>query len=494
MKKRIVHAALTAILAAFLTLGLSSCAKRDAWMPEWFTPSHTVTWKEIDARPPQSPPTAISKKEALEDLATFKYLVETSYSGYEYQRKFNHTTFFINFCRAKARVLLYKGSRIPRERFAIIVAKCLWGAHDGHFCVDLQYRPNPHEDFFRSDIAVAKRDGRLVVVDSGGTAIPVGSRYRDSAKYLFRVWSADGERYRIGTLSARPIESLALKIGKGRVRVSVATIAPPPRTSIGEPIFAVEGDVAYLRVPSFCADDGTELVTETGKKRLEEIVARIKDLSDSPAVVIDLRDNQGGYIDTASAIPAAVFGRRASDFMPEVATLSSPGIAQAKLTGLWDLGYGNDTGKLNRKALEIEADNQRANPRRYWSRAITRTESPKPIAPGKKLIIILNRRSASAAEFLCACRSVPGVTIVGENSAGAMRCGDPEPYVLRRSGIVLLIPAQIQLDFSFSAGEGTGVLPDYWASDAELESTIRGITGEADFSLPAPVQAQPAPK
>ena len=484
MRKKTFNAALSAALVALLALGISSCAKRNAWMPTWLSPPHAVAWKEISARPNGTPPASLSKKEALEDLATFRYLVETSYSGYEYQRKFNHTAFFLNFCRAKARILLYKENFIPRERFALIVAKCLWGARDGHFSVDWKYGPYAHEDFYRSEITVAKRDGILVVVASSVPGVAVGTSYRDSAKYLFRVWSADGDRWRIGTLSSRPVESLALKIGKSRVRVPVATAAPPSVTGIGAPVFALEGDVAYLRVPSFCAADGTVSVTEEGKKRLAETAARIRDLSRTTTVVIDLRDNRGGYVETASAIPAAVFGRPASDFMPEAAMLSSPGIAQAKLAGFWDLGTGNDANTLNRKAQRIEADNQRANPRRYWTRPITRTESLKPIEPGKRLIVIINRRSASASELLCACRSAPGVTIVGENSAGAMRCVDPEPYALPHSGIILLIPAELNFDLSFSAGEGTGVLPDYWASDDELEATIRGLTGKPDFSLP----------
>ena len=484
MRKKTFHTALSAALIAFLALGISSCAKRNAWMPAWLSPAHAVVWKENSPPPSGALPTALSKKEALEDIATFKSLVETSYSGYEYQRKFNHTTFFLNFYRAKARVLLYKGNAIPRERFAIIIAKCLWGARDGHFLVDWKYGPYAHDDFYRSDITVAKRDGILTVVTSSIPGVAVGSRYRDSAKYLFKVWSADGERWRIGTLSSRPVESLALKIGKSRVRVPLSSAASPPAVGIGEPLFALEGDIAYLRVPSFSATDGTASVTESGKKRLTEIEARIRDLSRATTVVVDLRDNSGGYVGTASAIPAAVFNRPASDFMPETATLSSPGIAQAKLAGFWDLGTGDDTNKLNRKAQRIEADNQRANPRRYWTRAITRTASLKPIEQGKRLIVLINRRSASAAELLCACRSAPGVTIVGENSEGAMRCVDPEPYALPHSGIVLLIPAELNFDLSFSAGEGTGVIPDYWASDDELEATIRGLTGKPDFSLP----------
>lgn len=93
MRKKTFYMALSAAFIVILALGISSCAKRNAWMPAWLSPTHAVAWKENAPPPTGALPAALSKKEALEDIAAFKYLVETSYSGYEYQREFNHTTF-----------------------------------------------------------------------------------------------------------------------------------------------------------------------------------------------------------------------------------------------------------------------------------------------------------------------------------------------------------------------------------------------------------------
>ena len=471
------------VLSAALALGFASC-KKDAWIPSWFESPRAVAWQEIRAKAGDTRLATLTKKEALDDLDAFRYLIETSYAGYEYQKKFNHVDFGKNFRRAAARIRHYKDDAIPSGEFAKIIANTLKGERDGHFCVDGKYLPYQHEAFYRTEITVSKRDGKLVVDSSSVPGVTVGDQYRDSRKRLFRVWSAEGERYRVGTLSTGELSNLSLKIGKGRIRVPVSSISETPPAAIGNVRWSFEGDIAYLRIPSFCAADDTDIVSVTGKKRLEEIADRIRELPNAKIAIIDLRDNLGGYNGTAAAIPAAVFNRPWYNFAPATAALSSPGVAQAQVGGFWDLGNGDDTSRLNRKAWQIEADNQKARPRRFWTRAITRTDSIKPVETEKRLIIVINRRSASASELICACRYIPGVTIVGENSAGAMYFTDTLPYYLPHSGIGIMIPSSFNFDLSYSAGEGTGVLPDYWASDGELETTIRGITGEAGFSIP----------
>ena len=56
--------------------------------------------------------------------------------------------------------------------------------------------------------------------------------------------------------------------------------------------------------------------------------------------------------------------------------------------------------------------------------------------------------------------------------------------MLPNSQVPVLLPDAIVIDTSFSAGEGIGVLPDYWVLKDELEDVLRAMTGRSSFTIP----------
>lgn len=468
---------------------LVSCA-RESWRPAWFEDDRRVEYREVPTRGDGRTVSSISKKEARADLDLFRYLIETSYAGYEYQKEIRKVDFGRNFLLARWHLFRMKGRDISREDMYRLIFTALKGVQDGHLFIDGLYHPYTHENFYHSGITVSKREKDLVVSASSVDGISPGDRYRDSEAYLFRMYAPDGESYRIGALSSRPISELSLKIGEARLKVPVTLDMDTVSVPKDEILYSHDDGVTFLRIPNFSAMGQSALVTDEGKERHKEVVRHIRLLDKGETVIIDLRNNPGGYIDTAAFVPAILFKRQTKNFMPKSALLESPGIAQARVRNVWDMGVNDNSSSDSRKADQIAADNQRVNPMRKWSLNIWREEAVKKVENTRKIIVIVNRVSASASEMMCEIRSIPGVTIIGENSSGIMSFANNQQYCLPNSRINLLIPTELYFDLSYSAGEGTGVLPDYWVLHDELEGVLRSLTGRESFKMPE----GPAPK
>ena len=461
---------------------LVSCA-RSSWMPHWFEQEHTVEYREVPTRRYIDTITSVTKEQALADLDFFKYLIETSYAGYEYQQEKLGVNFDKNFDHAQAYIQKLDSETLSYNEFKEIISIALSGVQDGHFSFMLPgLGPYQHKTFYYSGITVSRKNGKYLVEASSVDGVSPGDRYRGPKEHLFQTYSDDGNRYRIGTLSRTLVNTLSLKFNNELVEVPVAPdmIVPGPEV----PIYSLTDDVAYLRIPSFIALGESGTVSPEGRKQLEEVIRHIRMLDKGNTVIIDLRNNPGGYTDTSALVPAILFKRQASNFMPEMAELFSPGTTQARLQNIWDKGDNSDGYRNLRKAAQLEADKQKKNPVRRWERQSYRVAASKPIENKRKVIIIINRCSASASEILCAIRTIPNVTIIGENSAGILSFGAGQLYVLPNSQVPVLVPDRISFNTSFSAGEGTGVLPDYWVLNDNIEDVLRSMTGNDSFTIP----------
>ncbi len=454
------------------------------WQPSWFEPEHGVEYRKIQTRLSGRQVNTLSKRQARSDLEMLRYLLETSYAGYEYQKTQRGVDFDSNFQNAFQELDKLPGLRISRTDMLRLLIPVSRGVQDGHLMADRAYAPFTHEDYYYSDVIVEKHGEAYRVISPSDGNIKQGAEYTGAAAHLFKVFSTEGERYRLGTLSPSPAETLLLPFDGKTLNVPVRKDYPAYEYD-DRIIHSSERGITYLRIPSFSAQSDSAIISENGKKRLQEVERHIRMLNRDNTVIIDVRNNTGGYTNTMALIPAILFTRQVQNFVPDIAELVSPGTAQAYLQNVWDLGDQSDTDRNTRRAAEIEAEKQKNSPRRAWNRGTLRTRAVKEIENARKVIIIINRWSMSASEILCAIRKVPGVTIIGENSAGIHTFANAQQYVLPHSQIPLMLPASILFDLSFSAGEGIGVLPDYWVTGAELESVLRELTGDEKFVLPS---------
>ena len=475
---------LKSLSLTFLALFLLVSCTRSSWMPRWLEQDHTVEYRDVPTRPNGESISSVTKEQALADLDHFKYLMETSYAGYEYQQEMRGVNFDKNFRRARSYIRKLNSNTLSYNEFKEIISITLSGVQDGHFSFMLPgLGPYQHKTFYYSGITVSRKNGKYLVEASSVDGVSPGDRYRGPKEHLFRTYSNDGETYRIGVLSRTPVDSLSLKFNKKIVEVPVAPdmIVPGPEV----PIYSLTDDVAYLRIPNFSAMGENGPVSPEGRKRLEEVERHIRMLDKGNTVIIDLRNNPGGYNYYSSLVPAILFKRQATNFRPDMAELYSPGTTQARLQDIWDMKENSDADRNVRKAAQLQVDNQKNNPVRRWERLSYRAEAVKPVENTRKVIIIINRCSASSAELLCAIRTIPNVTIIGENSAGIHSFGAGQLYVLPNSQVPVLLPDAIVIDISFSAGEGTGVLPDYWVPNDNIEDVLRSMTGNDSFTIPA---------
>jgi carboxyl-terminal processing protease len=173
--------------------------------------------------------------------------------------------------------------------------------------------------------------------------------------------------------------------------------------------------VAYLRIPDF-EDDIPGLVEETLTSMLE---------ADPSTIVIDLRDNPGGFVDVAVEV-ASMFIADGTVFVTNSVeeTIEHP---------------------VTRDAL----------------------------APSQRLVVMVNRGTTSAAEILAgALRDRRGAVLVGTPTFG--KDAIQIPFELRNGGRLHLTIAHWTTPAGLTSGDG-GLQPDReleWESDATVEEDV----------------------
>lgn len=181
-------------------------------------------------------------------------------------------------------------------------------------------------------------------------------------------------------------------------------------------------DVGYLRIPDFEAD-----ISELVEQALTSLVEASPD-----TIVIDLRDNPGGFLDTVIEV--------ASQFM--------------------DGGTVLETSGPNENFRYPAADNG--------------------LATGQRLIILVNRGTASAAEILAgALRDERSAVIVGSNTFG--KDAVQIPFQLRNGGELYVAVARWSTPSGSTAANG-GLTPDrelQFPADSSVDELVRAALDAA---------------
>jgi C-terminal processing protease CtpA/Prc len=221
----------------------------------------------------------------------------------------------------------------------------------------------------------------------------------------------------------------------------VPETTPRPGTRPPPVELAWRGDVAILKVHTLKGH-----VTET---KTLATAAATSIFAKPNGLVIDLRDNDGGYEDGARAVAAQLVTGRVVGGNSRV-KLSARARAEQKA---WrDLA--EDPAKPGWSELQpLAADG--VAPRAY---------------PGK-LAVITDAGCASSCETLALLLRAAGAKIYGARTAGAG--GAPVTVVFARSGARVAIPARASFDPSGAPIEGRGVTPDEPVAATRAEITTR---------------------
>jgi C-terminal processing protease CtpA/Prc len=328
------------------------------------------------------------------------------------------------------------------EDFYVVVDKYVAGLMDGHAGVNRGHWPGRDSDSRRWPFTVARLDGRYYVKTTEAAAAPL----RPGDELLSVNDVAMAERFETAlartagsTAAGREYRAVNYMGRGGDKQVRVKAVRPggsnfvcemaAPRGGAGgrESIHwkKLEGNIGYVRLPSFEQDkriweaggrgpEALQAALEAKKSALRQAFA---ELADTPALILDLRDNGGGSDALGHFLARCLCDTQAH---PDYYTLATH--VSEDLAALPDFAYlrsGIPAGGDRRIAIQILPEK---DVRRYQGR----------------LAVLMNEGCFSACDcflnYLAA--AAPQTVFVGRpNGAGA---GAPRPVVtLPNSKIVV---------------------------------------------------------
>jgi len=412
-----------------------------------------ATYLQIDTLETQSSPNEISGRQALEDIEMIRYLFENAYSGRDYWE--NHGVDFPAMYDKLAEYARGNDS-VSVAKIEEIMCQSLAEISDGHLSIQgiRQYSFLKHNDAYFADVIVEKKGEEYLVVETNEEKIPVGARFADNPKLLFKTLSSPArQQFLIGKLSRRYIQKLNVRFDYGVVELPLHTCrinkwADPLKIFSTENINGID----VLKVASF-GDFYNELTqySEYGKK-----------LRDKPCFILDLRFNPGG-----SSFYSQKFFENLNTvahwFRTYDAELNSPPVAQS-----WASENIETVPPFLRELIlnyRKLVEKYRKNPMRQWHIYCGDKVQQKGDYKGIS-VIISNRVISSAGESTIAySKSVPGNVIIGENSAGIGTFGDLRTYMLKNSKIKFRLADKFFIAHEFK--EGSGYMPDYWLDSSD---------------------------
>jgi carboxyl-terminal processing protease len=185
----------------------------------------------------------------------------------------------------------------------------------------------------------------------------------------------------------------------------------------------LRGEVGYLRLRNFKYPTSTE-------QALDEALAAFSMFINPRVLIVDVRHNGGGA-DAVGLLVANRFADRRRHYMSVINRRSGAHPADFSPTVEW--------------YVEPQAG------RRFEG----------------KIIVLTNSRTISAAEnFVLAMRTIPGVMIIGDVTAGAM--ADTLKLSIA-DGWTFTVPVNIVRDAQGVCWEGVGLTPDLWVANTAAE-------------------------
>jgi len=439
----------------------------------------------------------ISREEALVDLATVERVLRRGYAGFDVLAA-QGLDWDGLFAGARAEIAAWP-VRVPTTRLRDALVRWLRPARDNHLAIF------DHARFYAStgvrerahvvDLALERR-GEALVVTGGADA---GAR--------------------LAACEGHPLDELLGRFVDETLRVSLrpvvlATTTPSPLRCrfVGRDGAHVERKLAFRRF-RWPADEPSKVTYERLGGRIPRL--RVRDLGgdrevdlawmvagapalrDAPAIVLDVRGNDGG---ADNAVRDWFAGLTKGELRYNtIDELSSEVAAQGTLNMVTcdEVRAGKTASwaeELRVRAAESLARGRREGPFR-------RSESYTPVISGKAdrpytgpVVLLTDSSCGSSCEsFVLYTRQLPGGLVIGQNTAGVGVFGEARSYRLPRSGLGLQAGIKWfhNADPRLAAREGRGHLPDLWVDSENAPLIAENVAACLADSACAPRLRRP---
>lgn len=422
------------------------------------------------------PPLSISKDEALEDVQTLKYIIETGYCGRYFWG--NNGVDFEGLYIKLHDFIHSSADSVSVKSFENIIIGNFTNLNDGHTKLtgfkETEFAKSKHAFF--AEIVLEQQNDKLVVVQSNQTLITEGMEYSDSSDKLFQTLSPTNRKhYLIGNLSYYDIDNLDVNFNGETYNIQMHPCRISAAKNSDKVFETTKNDsITYVRVKNF------EDKYQNQLNKFAKLGRRIKN---KKIIVFSLINNGGG-----NAIYPRLFienlntNAKGFDYM---ATLHSPSINQTYLPGknTWlsdnipiewlkeDVDMDKLPPDLIQTILDIRKENAifKQTPAVYWE--IIENIVPETGTFSGKFITIINSRVGSSANNATAfTKSILNSILIGENTSCGYTFGEVIYYCLEHSRLRIKLPIKILIhkDFNYDCG----FLPDYWLDSEEPEMEV----------------------
>ncbi|PKK89303.1 MAG: hypothetical protein CVV64_15045 [Candidatus Wallbacteria bacterium HGW-Wallbacteria-1] len=451
----------------------------------------------------------VSRAGVMEDIGFAEYLFETAYSGREYWEKRGvdfHSVFqnlrddVAGMDRVSTRIIenaIVAGLSGVTDMHLLLLGSSQWsfGRHlDGWFSSvvveevtkNLKNLKNPKLSRTEESDFPSETERVFRVVRSPLSWVRAGDVFNGPVKSLFPIPSRNGSKeYIPAVLSSDYRSHMEVSINGRKTLIplhpcrasetteNVNALNAGP-TSGDWPFFPGESSgLPLLRVRSF---------DSRFHGRLGTFVKSAESLRQKSAIVLDLCDNSGGSSSFSRDFFISLNGR--AHWQMAGAELVSPATVQS-----WSLLRDNALPPIIRSFVNLAVSrlpSLRSESVVKWD--ISPFEKVPPGGTFKgKVAVVVNRRVGSSAEAAVSfARSVENAVLVGENTWGMGTFGEPRPYRLPNTGIVVMIPSKLFV--ASDLVEGRGYMPDYWidSPDPAVEAARWLANPETYLFMPSP--------
>lgn len=337
---------------------------------------------------------------------------------------------------------------------------------------DFKYKPLKHF-VFHSKIYFEKKGNEFYVEESDVRAIKKGMKYTGDNQNLLKVIHKGRELYRFGIFSEYMEKKAKISINDKSIKVPVKYVSS--FVSNEEISYKITDKSIVVSITTCRPKD-----LEKFRKRVSEIRKEID--STDKTVIIDLRNNTGGFVDNIHMILYSLLFEQNGENLEYFSKMINK--------------QGSKIIELNtqivRDRVSVDGDKEKVvRLRKFedkylnWEKVISEEDrnvefivkNPKY---NKELYILTNASTASAAEdfILFAKKIYNKVIIVGDNTLGCLTFSGPRSYLLPDSKVSLFLsPSDNRQTIAMICGknwkgETYGVYPDYWATSEEIVDTI----------------------